>query len=329
MNLKLSDIPDKISYKKNGMDEREVRFYSETYKLDGTLYLPGNLKPGEKRAAIIPVSGYQGFNEFYPKLFSRYLTQAGFVCLGFDYRGFAKSEGSPGRVLLHEQVEDIKNAITYLQIQDEVDPERIGLLGWGMGAFNVVQLASIDKRVKAVAALNGFYNGERWLKSIHSYVKWNDILKAVEEDRVRRVTTGKSKKADPFTHYPLDPETIAYVKKELAPMEPFGKDIDLQFTDSIIGMNAEQTVASIAPRPIFIGHGRLNLLHPPEEAKALYATARDSKQLYWIDGKHNDFMYHDHPVLNDLMDQVTDFFQVLKPRHLSAVRKERTPIAAA
>src|SRR4051794_18710699 len=205
------------------MIERKIHFYSEGYKLDGTLYLPDDYQQGEKRPAIIPNSGYNGFNEFYPKLFARNLTAAGYVCLGFDYRSFAKSEGEEGRVILDEQVEDIQNAITFLSIQDEVDPERIGLLGWGMGASNVVRVAAKDKRVKALAALNGFYNGERWLRSTHTYVEWNEILKVVEEDRKQRVLTGKSKLAHPFIHYPLDQATANYVDKELAILTPFGK----------------------------------------------------------------------------------------------------------
>lgn len=293
------------------MKDRQVSFYSEGYKLTGTIYLPDNYKRGEKRPLIIPSSGYQGFNEFYPKLFSKYLTKAGYICLGFDYRGFAESGGRKGRVILDEQIQDIKNALTFAQIQEEVDPERIGLLGWGMGAFNVVQVAAADKRVKAVAALNGFYNGERWLKSIHSYVQWHQILEMVEIDRARRVTTGKSLRTDPFIHYPLDPATASYVQKELAPLSPFGKKIDLQFTDSIICMNAEQMAASISPRPLFIGHGRHNLLHPWEEAQALYDAAVEPKELYWINGKHNDFMYTDHPVLNELMVELIEFFKVL------------------
>jgi hypothetical protein len=32
------------------------------------------------------------------------MTEADYVCLEFDYRGFAKSEGTPGRVILDEQV---------------------------------------------------------------------------------------------------------------------------------------------------------------------------------------------------------------------------------
>ncbi|RBP85485.1 X-Pro dipeptidyl-peptidase-like protein, partial [Cytobacillus firmus] len=145
------------------MQERQISFYSEGFKLDGTIYLPDDYQQGEKRPAIIPNSGYQGFNEFYPRLFARNLTELGYVCLGFDYRGFAGSEGQQGRVILDEQVQDVRNAITFLQTQDEVNPENIGLIGWGMGASNVVRVAAADKRVKAVAALNGFYNGERWL----------------------------------------------------------------------------------------------------------------------------------------------------------------------
>ena len=295
------------------MQMRSIHFYSEGYKLDGTLYLPDDYKPGEKRPAIIPNSGYNGFNEFYPRLFARNLTEAGYVCLGFDYRGFAKSEGERGRVILDEQVEDIKNAITYLQIQEEVDPERIGLIGWGMGASNVVRVAAADKRVKAVAALNGFFNGERWLRSIHSYVDWHNILKMIEEDRIRRVTTGKSLLADPFIHYPLDPATDDYVQKELAVLEPFDKQTQLQFTESIATMNAEKVVADISPRPLFVAHGKDNLLHPLDESLSLYAAAKEPKQFYLIDGKHNDFMYHDHPVFQELIGQLKAFFQ----QHLS------------
>jgi fermentation-respiration switch protein FrsA (DUF1100 family) len=290
------------------MQERQISFYSEGYKLDGTVYLPDDYQPGEKRPAIIPNSGYQGFNEFYPRLFAKNLTEAGYVCLGFDYRGFANSEGKKGKVLLDEQVEDIKNAISFLQIQEEVDPENIGLIGWGMGGANVVRVAAVDKRIKAVAALNGFYNGERWLKSIHTYVEWNNILKTIEEDRVRRVTTGESLLEDPFIHYPLDPATNDYVNKELVPLSPFGKQTAIQFTESIATMNADKVAAEISPRPLFVAHGKDNLLHPLDESVALYEAAKEPKQFYLIDGKHNDFMYHQHPVFQELVQQLKDFF---------------------
>lgn len=295
------------------MVELSTSFYSEGHRLKGSLYLPDNYESGEKRPAIIANSGYQGFNEFYPKLFSRYLTAAGYVCLGFDYRGFADSEGQPGHVILSEQVEDIKNCLTFAQTRDEIDPERISLLGWGMAAPHVVQLAATDKRVKAVAALNGFYDGERWLKSTHSPEGWKRILQLIEEDRVRRVTTGRSQRVSPFLHYVLDPATAEYVNKELAPLKSFGREIDLQFTESIVGMKVQEMAAAITPRPIFIGHGRHNLLHPKAEAEALNTYANEPKELYWIEGKHNDFMYYDHQVMNQLIDRLLRFFAVPQP----------------
>ncbi|MGG3471271.1 alpha/beta fold hydrolase [Neobacillus pocheonensis] len=294
------------------MIERQIHFYSEGCKLDGTLYLPDDYKPGEKRPAIIPNSGYQGINAFYPKLFARNLTEAGYVCLGFDYRGFAKSEGEEGRVILDEQVEDIQNAITFLSLQDEVDPDRIGLLGWGMGASNVIRVTAKDKRVKAVAALNGFYDGERWLRSIHSYVEWTEIVKVVEEDRKQRVLTGKSQMADPFIHYPLDPATADYVNKELRVFSAFGHQATLQFTDSIIGLKAEVAVRDVKV-PLYIAHGKDNLLHPVDEAYCLYETANEPKQLTVLDGKHNDFMYHEDDVFQYMISELNTFFKQYLP----------------
>jgi hypothetical protein len=124
--------------------------------------------------------------------------------------------------------------------------------------------------------------------------------------------TGKSKRVDPFIHYILDPATADYVSKELAPLAPFGKQIDLQFTESILDTNADRVVDAIAPRPLLICHGKDNLLHPVQEAEALYAAAKDPKELYWIAGKHNDFMYYDHPVMNDLIDHLLNFFETIK-----------------
>ncbi|RWR13653.1 alpha/beta hydrolase [Siminovitchia fortis] len=289
------------------MIERQIYFYSEGSKLDGTLYLPDDYKPGEKRPAIIPNSGYQGFNEFYPRLFAKNLTKEGYICLGFDYRGFANSEGTKGRVILDEQVEDIHNAITFLSLQEEVDEENIGLIGWGMGGSNVVRVAANDTRVKAVAALNGFYHGEEWLRSIHSYVEWKEILKAVNNDRKQRVLTGQSELADPFIHYPLDPATADYVEKELAILSPFGKQTSLQFTDSIMNMNAVKEVKNVTV-PLFIAHGKDNLLHPVDEAYKLFEAANDPKELYIIDGKHNDFMFHDNKIFQELIIKLLGFF---------------------
>jgi fermentation-respiration switch protein FrsA (DUF1100 family) len=291
------------------MQEENVTFFSEGAQLEGTVYLPDTYEPGSRYPAVIPNSGYKGFNRFYPRLFARSLTLQGFVCLGFDYRGFANSGGKPGRVLLDEQVQDIRNALTYLSTRPEVDPTRMAILGWGMGASNVIRVAAQDDRVRAVAALNGFYVGARWLKTVYSYVRWREILQEIAADRETRVTTGQSRRIPPFEHYPLDPLTDQHVNVELAHLPTFDEFVTVEMTESIVEMNAECVVRDIAPRPVFIAHGQGNLLHPLNEAHKLYQAAGEPKQFYEIAGQHNDFMYSDHPEFQRLMEHVSTFFR--------------------
>ncbi|MBB6450036.1 hypothetical protein HNR44_002014 [Geomicrobium halophilum] len=304
------------------MIEKQVHFYSEGFKLMGTLYYPSDISRKQPRPAIIPNSGYQGFNEFYPKMFAKKMTEAGYICLGFDYRGFADSEGEHGKIVIDQQVEDVHNAITFLQFQEEVDHERIGLIGWGMGAANVILTTEKNENVSAVAAVNGFYNGERWLKSIHPYKEWIQILESVKADRIRRVVQGESQLADPFIHYPLDPDTKDYVEKELTSVYGFGRQTTLQLTESIIDLDVEKIVQEIAPTPLFIGHGEGNLLHPYEEALSLYKVADSPKTLYTINGKHNDFMYSDHPEFERLCNHLCEFFGDAFEGSRSPIRKE-------
>ncbi|UOQ92382.1 alpha/beta hydrolase [Halobacillus shinanisalinarum] len=290
------------------MIEKSVQFYSEGFKLQGTLYFPEDYENKEKHPAIIANSGYQGVNEFYPRMFAKAMTEKGYICLGFDYRGFADSEGDPARVILDEQVDDIRNALTFLRTQSEVDHERIGLIGWGMGGSNVVRVAEKED-VAAVAALNGFYHGERWLKTIHSYENWLNVLETVYEDRILRVTTGESKPADPFLHYPLDPATRDYVDKELAAKKGFGGETRIQFSDSILEMDAEKAAQKLEDTPLFVAHGKDNILHPFEESVFLFHNAASPKVFYEINGKHNDFMYSDHYEFKALVEELGTFFE--------------------
>jgi pimeloyl-ACP methyl ester carboxylesterase len=290
------------------MIEKPTSFYSEGALLQASFYLPdGHQETDEPLPVLIVNSGYQGFNEFYPKMFAEFFTERGFACFGFDYRGMAQSEGPKGTVLLEQQVEDIRNAITFTQTSPIVHSRRIGLLGWGMGAANVVIAAGVSREVHGVVAMNGFYDGERWLKSIHTFDEWRRILGVVREDRVRRVIEGESLLADTFEHYPLDPATSEYVRNELEQVPGFGHQTRLQFTESIINMNAERVADRLEGIPLFIAHGIDNTLHPFEEAEALYAAASSPKHLYKIAGRHNDFMYVSNPVFVEMCNHIEKF----------------------
>lgn len=284
------------------MLEKAISFYSDGLRLDGTVYLPADLRPGERRPAVIACSGYLGLNAIYPHLFAEPLTRGGYVVLGFDYRGNGTSEGTPGRLLIEEQVRDIKSGLTFIREQVEVDRDRVALLGWGMGAGSVVEVASRDERPRAVVALNGFYNGHSFLRARHGDLGLKSLTARLEEDRVKRSLTGQGEFADPYDVYPLDPATQAEVEENLVPVPGFGPQTAFELLESILAFDAESVVHKIAPRPLFVGHGEQNELHPFEDALSLYGKAERPKKFYRIEGKHNDFMRRDHPGFAALSD---------------------------
>ena len=115
------------------MREKQIQFFSDKITLRGTLYFPDEFTSSGPSPCLVACSGYTGLNAIYPRLFAEALTAKGFVVLGFDYRGCGESDGERGRLLLEEQIKDIRNGITFMKYQEEVSPSAIGVLGWGMG----------------------------------------------------------------------------------------------------------------------------------------------------------------------------------------------------
>ncbi len=79
------------------------------------------------------------------------LAQAGFAVLRFDERGFGGSDDGP--VSYMGQLEDARRGLRTLQVQDEVDPDRIAIVGHGEGGWKGLQLAGEGRGVRAVALL--------------------------------------------------------------------------------------------------------------------------------------------------------------------------------
>lgn len=292
------------------MVTKDFEFYSNCYRLAAKLYLPDDYKEGDKLPCVIPNSGYMGLNEIYPALFARQLTKRGYACFGFDYRGFLDNEGPAGVCKLDEQVEDIRNAVTFAGTLAEVDADRIGLLGWGMAAGLVAKATEQDNRVKAVAGLNGFYCGKRWLGQVFAYKDVVAMKKEIEEEKIRLVKEGTRKFSNPFHFYPLDPDTEGVVKDNLYTVPGYGQEISLELGQSLMEWDAEKNIADIKV-PFFVGHGKYNLLHPITESELFFEKLEGEKTFYAIEGKHNDFMFDGHEVLEALSDRLAEFFKAM------------------
>jgi pimeloyl-ACP methyl ester carboxylesterase len=285
------------------MNTRSVSFESSGLRLDGDLHLPER-NVAERLPGVVVCSGYQGLKDIHPARFARALVPAGFVCLGFDYRGFGRSEGSIGRLVPQEQVEDTIAAVGFLASVDEVDPDRIALVGWGLGGGIVIAAAAAEPRVRAVASLNAIGDGRRATQAAHDDDGWARLLARIEVDRART----DSELVPPFQILPLDRVTGDYAHDELERYAGFGSDVTLESAAALLEFRPEAVVSRISPRPLLLVHGSDNRLNPPGESVELHRLAKDPKELVLIEGAgHTEWMYDDHPTFQQVVSQTVAF----------------------
>src|SRR5438094_9661675 len=125
---------------------QDVTFVSEGLKCAGWLYLPDDLRSGEKQPTIVMAHGFSAVKEMYLDSFAEVFVAAGFVILVFDYRYQGASEGElRDRIIPAEQHEDYGNAITWVSLRPEVGVSRIDVGVSSYSGTDVVHLTALDK----------------------------------------------------------------------------------------------------------------------------------------------------------------------------------------
>src|ERR1700675_2018257 len=180
------------------METRTVKFYSEGVRLEGDLFLPADLKAGGRRPGIVLCHGFTGVRSVILGDYAKVFVEAGFVTLTFDYRGVGGSAGPKWRLIPLEQIDDIRNAISFFETSPEVDPERIGLWGTSFGGGHAPYAAGVDTRIKAAVGQVGFGDGERFLLDTRIFGDRAELLRKVAADRRRRAVEGTGDRIDPL-----------------------------------------------------------------------------------------------------------------------------------
>ena len=168
--LKLTRQWDKVFPKSDKVDHRKVTFHNRYgITLAADLYTP---KGAEGKLPAIAVSGpFGAVKEQSSGLYAQKMAELGFLTLAFDPSYTGESGGTPRYVASPDiNTEDFCAAVDFLSVQENVDPECIGIIGicgWGGMAINA---AAIDTRIKATAAMtmydmtrvnaNGYFDSE-------------------------------------------------------------------------------------------------------------------------------------------------------------------------
>ena len=291
---------------------KSVAFYSEGVKLDGDLYLPGDLRPGERRAGVVLCHGYTGVKDLYLPDNAKVLSDAGYVVLTFDYKGWGKSEGTRSRLAPYSRVADVQAAITFLGLQAEVDKARIGIYGTSYGCATVVWTAAVDERVKCTVGVVGMGHGARWMRSVRRPDEYFDLLDKSEKDRESRVLTGKSEY--------VTRESILLPDRQSAELAAIARaknpnavgTIPMEYIDETLGFHPEWVVDKIAPRPLLLIAAGNDRLVPPEDCKSMYDKAGEPKRFVLIEGVGHYEVYA-KPAFDQVMRETLAWYQKYLP----------------
>lgn len=147
--LDLTKEWDKTFLKSDKVNHSKVTFHNRYgITLVADLYMP---KQATGKLAAIAVSGpFGAVKEQSSGLYAQTLAERGFLTIAFDPSFTGESGGQPRYVASPDiNTEDFCAAVDYLSTRNDVDSERIGILGicgWGGMALNA---AAIDTRIKA------------------------------------------------------------------------------------------------------------------------------------------------------------------------------------
>ncbi len=289
--------------------KRVVEFYSEGFKLCGDIYTPGDLRPGEKRAAVLLCHGYTGVKDLYLPDNARVLNEAGYVAMVFDYKGWGSSEGPRSRLAPYSRVLDVQAAMTFLSLQPEVDAERIGLYGTSYGGATVTWVGAVDHRARCIVSVVGIGNGTRWMRGVRRPDEWFDLLERSRADREKRATFGKSELVERSEILLPDRQSakLSAQARKLVPAAAAVSTIPMEYVDDTIGFNPEWIVDRVSPRPILFITTDNDRLVPPEESKQLYAHAKEPKKLVVLKG-YGHYEVYNEPAFSEVMAATLDWY---------------------
>ena len=262
----------------------DTSFKSRNLECRGWLYVPDNMDTGKKYPAIVMAHGFSAVKEQGLSDFAESFSSAGFIVLVFDYRFFGDSEGEP-RCQLYplEMVEDYRNAITWLSVHPEVDPDRIGIWGTSYSGGLVAYVGAVDKRAKAIVAQVPSIIGPETRRKMNPE-KWDSVGDFLLQDRIARYSTGKinyMKVVAPEGEPCVLPGQESYdAMTGMAALAPnWRNEITLESLEKIREFDPVSRIHLIAPRALLVIAAEQDNLIPLDAVRDSFDNALEPREL--------------------------------------------------
>ena len=265
--------------------------------------------PGTRWPAVVLTGPFTGVKEQVTGLYARHLTDAGFVTLALDHRGFGSSGGRRAHEDSQGKLTDLRAAVTYLQSAAGVEPDRIGVVGICLGGGYALRAAASDPRLKVVAGVAGGYNSPV------------AFAKAMGVQNYRAALAGFI--ADYDAHVPaVAPDGGDAAMGGSEPWEYYGTErsaggawenrVTRGSLHSLMTFDALGAVDLLGDTPLLVVHGREDAYCSPDLAEQVYERASGPKQLVWLDAALHIDLYDTEPFVGQAVDAVVQHLN----RHL-------------
>ncbi|MEK7991776.1 MAG: alpha/beta fold hydrolase [Thiotrichaceae bacterium] len=219
----------------------DVQDYEKiTLQTEDGMNLEAIYLPSQNQASLIILHGYKGYL-YETAHIASLLQKHGYGAILPVFRAHGKSDGELISFGKHE-VKDVQAAYDYLLTQDDVDPEKIGLIGNSMGASIGLLYATKNPQIKAIVAQSPYAS-----------------LRDAKNMGLAKFTN--------LSGFPYNSMMGYFIQK--------AANINI---DELAPINV---IADIAPRPVYFLISGADSVVPTKSGLALHAAAKEPKQL-WV-----------------------------------------------
>lgn len=207
---------DKTFPKSDKVDHKKVTFNNRYgFTLAADMYTPKN--PQGKLSAVAVSGPFGAVKEQCSGLYAQTLAEKGFLTIAFDPSFTGESTGTPRYMASPDiNTEDFQAAVDFLSVQDNVDPEKIGILGicgWGGMALNA---ATLDTRIKATVTSTMYdmtrVNANGYFDSQNSEEARYETKKALNDQRIQDFKSNSYERAGGCLELPVPDDAPFFVK---------------------------------------------------------------------------------------------------------------------
>lgn len=271
----------------------DVTYSSGGDEIAGWFYPAGD---GSPAPALVFCPGFTGTRQaaFYQPYVERFVA-AGYAVLLADYRGWGDSGGPRGEIVPLRQVDDVRNALSYLETREDVDGARLAVVGVSFGGGNALYAAAIDERIRACVAISPVTDGRAWMRAMRREHEWHELLDRLAADRRARVLGQEDELVDPAEEILVaTPERRATKVKGPAVAAQAPMRTPLRCAGDVIDFRPVERVAEIAPRAALLFYLTRDAVVPGEQSEAAYAAAVEPKKLVRLTGDKHYEAYLEH-----------------------------------